>query len=79
MNSDNKFGQCCKCPAQMSDGRLYTNYMSATRLNEYVKNLNKITNHHEYRNFLQVNGDKIMNNEKTFIKNKKQCDFGPKK
>ena len=78
MNSDNKFWKN-KCPAQMSSGRLFTNYMSATRLNEYVEDLNKITNHHRYSEFLQTNAEKIMKNEIDFNNNNKRCDFGPKK
>ena len=26
MNGDNRNGKCCKCPANMSDGRLFTDY-----------------------------------------------------
>ena len=29
MNSDNKFGECCKCPAKMNDSRIFTNELVA--------------------------------------------------
>ena len=75
MNSDNKFGKCCKCPSQMSDGRLYTNYLLNSKLNSYVKKVNNITDEHDYRNFLQKNASTIMKNEQTYLNNNKRCDF----
>ena len=40
MNCDNKFGECCNCPAKMSDGRLHTNYMLNSKLVSYIKEVN---------------------------------------
>lgn len=75
MNLDNKFAQCCGCPAQMEDGRIFTNYMNNTRLNEYIKDANDITNNHEYRLFLQKNAEKMMNYEKSFLDKNKRCQY----
>ena len=64
------------CPALMSDsGRLFTNYMSSTRTNIYSKYLNGITNEHDYRLFLQKNGQQIINNEREFLEKRKKCNF----
>ena len=75
MNSDNVKGKCCKCPAKMSDGRLFTNFLLNSKLNASIKESNNITDEHEYRNFLQVNGSKIMDEEKASLNNNKKCNF----
>ena len=77
MNSDNKFGECCKCPAIVDDSRLFTNYLLNSKLNSYVKKVNGITDDNMYRLFLQQNGSKIMNNERTFMSTNKRCNFAP--
>ena len=48
MNSDNKFGECCKCPALMNDSRLFTNYLLNSKLNTYIKKVNGITDDNIY-------------------------------
>ena len=75
MNADNNFGECCKCPAKMSDGRLFTNYLLNSKLNTFIKDVNSIKTEHEYRNFLQKNGEKMINNERTFNEKHKRCNF----
>ena len=76
MNSDNKFGECCKCPALMDDSRLFTNYLLNSKLNSYVKKVNGISDDNMYRLFLQKNGSKILNNERRFMSVNKKCNFG---
>lgn len=75
MESNNKFGKCCKCPALMDDSRLFTNYLPNSKLNTYVSKINNITNNDQYRIFLQKNASKIMENEKKFIEDNKKCNF----
>lgn len=77
MNSDNKFGECCKCPAKMDDSRLFTNYLQNSKLNTYVKRVNDIKDDNMYRLFLQENGLKIMENERKFLDENKRCNFRP--
>jgi len=77
MNSDNKFGECCKCPAKMNDSRIFTNYLLSSKLESYVKQVNGITDDNEYRVFLQKNASTIINNERTFLSINKKCDFAP--
>lgn len=74
-DSDNKFGKCCKCPARMSDGRLFTNYESHSMFNNFVQRVNKITNSHHYRLFLQANADVIKNNDMNYNNSNKRCTF----
>ena len=33
MNSNNKFGKCCNCPAFMDDSRLFTNWETSKTYN----------------------------------------------
>ena len=77
MNSDNKLGECCKCPAKMDDSRLFTNYLQSSKLNTYVKKVNDIKDDNMYRLFLQENGLKIMENERKFLDENKRCNFRP--
>ncbi len=78
MNSDNKFGECCNCPAQMNDGRQFTNYMLNSKLVSYIKEVNGIKNDTELRHFLQNNGNTIRKNESTFLEKNKKCDLSKK-
>ena len=75
MNSDNRFGLCCSCPARMSDGRIFTNWTSAERINYYVQMANNIYDSTDYRLFLQKNGARIMAGERVFLDNQKRCNF----
>ncbi len=75
MNCDNKFGECCNCPAKMSDGRLVTNYLSTSKIVSYIKEVNNISDEHEFRHFLQTNGASILEKEREFLKQNKTCDF----
>ena len=75
MESNNKFGKCSKCPAFMDDSRLFTNYLPNSKLNTYITKINNITNNDEYRVFLQKNASKIMENEKKFNEDKRECSF----
>lgn len=75
MYSDNKFGKCCGCPAQMSDKRLFTNYLENIRLNQMIKQNNGIYNNHDYRLWLQKNALTLMKNELSFNEHHKKCNF----
>lgn len=61
------------CPPKMSDGRLFTDYRTATRRNEYVKYVNNIVRDDDYRVFLQKNADTIMDNEWDYNRRNKSC------
>lgn len=57
-------------PALMSDGRFITYHNSSNELTEKMRRMNGITNPHEWRAFMQNNGDLFMNTEREFqIKN----------
>jgi len=61
MNSNNKFGKCCNCPAFMSDSRLFTNWETSKTFNYNLGlELNTNTNT-EYKEFLIKNPGQINN------------------
>jgi hypothetical protein len=75
MNSDNRFGVCCKCPARMADGRIFTNYLPRKRLNEFLRLGNNLESSHDYRHFLQNNANSLMTNEVKYLEENKKCNF----
>ena len=63
LSLNNKFGQCCGCPALMSDkGRLFTNYVSSRIYNDMNSKQLKTSDAHSYRERLQ-NESSIRSNE----------------
>ena len=60
---NNKFGQCCGCPALMSDkGRIFTNYVSSRIYNDDNSKQLKVSDAHSYREKLQTD-KKIRSND----------------
>lgn len=64
-NFNNKFGECCGCPALGLKDTLFTSYVSHSIYNDQQYKKNGITNSHEYRLALQTNAETIINNEST--------------
>jgi CHAD domain-containing protein len=48
------------CPAKMERARQFTDYRTATRREQYNKNINGIVRDDDYRQFLQNNGEAIL-------------------
>lgn len=61
------------CPPKMDDGRFTTNYKSSSSINEYIKYMNGITRDDDYRLFLQINADKIMDSEWSYLRSNDSC------
>ena len=61
------------CPPMMSDGRLFTDFRTATRREETNKYINNIIRDDEYRLFLEQNADEIMDNIWEYNKKTKSC------
>ena len=78
MNSDNKFGKCCNCPALMSDGRFMTNYLSTQKIVTNLKEMNNITDENEFRLYLQKNAVNIIKSQKEYNLKNNNCDFSKK-
>jgi len=60
MNSNNKFGVCCKCPALMADGRIYTSFVPRKDLNYNLMREVNVSNANDYRGILQNNAEKLI-------------------
>ena len=63
---DNRYFQYGS-PALMSDGRFITNYLPDRTIEQYIRYVNNIGSAQEYREFLQKNGDIIINREREII------------
>ena len=61
----------------MNDSRLFTNYLLNSKLTTFIKKVNNIKNEHEFRLFMQKNGEKIINKEREFFQTEKKCNFDP--
>lgn len=77
---NNKFGDCCNCPALINDDRLFNNYTSSRLYNDILRRSLKLSDSHDYRDNLQKNGidimkTKVYNVEKIRCKNDKNNDF----
>ena len=56
-NLNNRYGNCCNCPAFMEDqGRIITNYMPSKQLHTEMMKKFKLTDSNQYRMYLQENG-----------------------
>lgn len=62
MNSDNKFGQCCGCPALMNNSRDLTLWASSRTYNNNMMKKMGTANSNDYRNALQSNAETILKN-----------------
>jgi len=61
------------CPPLMHDGRFITNHIQQRQLDQIVRNVNNINSAQEYRQFLQTNGDTIINRERAIIQDVYTC------
>lgn len=72
MNLNNKFGNCCGCPA-LNDAREFTEHRSPSIYNnEMMKTMGK-TNSNDYRESLQSNGESIIRNIYNNFENNYKC------
>ena len=61
------------CPPRMDDARFTTNYKLDSSINEYIKYMNGITRDDDYRLFLQINANKLMDSEWMYLKKNDSC------
>ena len=61
------------CPAKMDDGNFITNYRTSACNNEYIKYVNGIVRDDDYRLFLQLNANKMMDAEWQFLRKNDSC------
>jgi hypothetical protein len=75
--SDNRYFSY-DCPALMQDGRFITNYTQRRTLDQYIKRVNKIESAQEYKDFLQRNGETIINKERAYNEDNNLCKIDGK-
>lgn len=61
------------CPALMSDGRFITSYTPSNELTENIRHINGIENTNQFREFLQTNGNRLMNKEREYLWESNTC------
>lgn len=71
--SDNRYFQH-GCPPLMNDGRFISNYVRSSTFDQYVRLTNNINSTHDYRKFIQNNGQQIINNMKAFYHENNTCN-----
>jgi hypothetical protein len=69
---DNRY-YAYKCPPLMQDGRFITNYTKNSTFEQFIRNINQIDSVQEYKQFLQENGDTIINRERAYLNNINTC------
>jgi len=62
-NLNNKFGECCDCPALMNGDRLFNNYVSSRIQNDQIRKSLKLPDSHSYRKILQNDAQDFINND----------------
>jgi hypothetical protein len=62
-------------PGILSDGRMFTNYIPNSMLNETIKKKNNIQNNEEYRKFLVNNTESIMRNNYEQYSNENKTEY----
>ena len=62
-NLNNKFGECCNCPALSTGDQYFTNYVSSRIYNYNLQKKLGIKDSNAYRLNLQSNGTKYMSDE----------------
>lgn len=61
------------CPPLMNDGRFLTSFVRGRVFDQYIRNANNINSGNDYKNFLQSNGDTILNNLKAHHRQTNTC------
>jgi len=73
MNSDNKFGTCCSCPALISDSRNLTSWKSSRTYNAELMQKLTLTNSTDFRFNLQNNAEQYIKNSFDDYNNNFKC------
>jgi len=71
---NNKFGDCCNCPA-LVDGRFFTRYDDRIELDLEIMKNNNITDSLALRKFLIENGSNLINSNIKNIETSHKCNY----
>ena len=75
--SDNRYFSY-DCPPLMQDARFITNYTRQRTIDQYIRGVNNIVSAQDYKDFLQRNGDDILNKERAFNEEHNMCKIDGK-
>ena len=75
--SDNRYFSY-DCPALMQDARFITNYNRQRTKDQYIRGMNNIVSAQDYKDFLQQNGDNIINRERAYNEENYICKIDGK-
>jgi hypothetical protein len=64
------------CPGINIDSRNLTNYYSFRSFEQFIRTTNNLNSAQDYKNFLQMNGETIMNRENAYIVKNNTCGVG---
>ena len=70
--SDNRYFSY-NCPALMQDARFITNYTRQRVVDQYIRTVNNLESAQDYKDFLQTNGDVIINRERSYNDENNLC------
>tara|TARA_B100000780_G_scaffold250841_6_gene197203 strand:+ start:349 stop:819 length:471 start_codon:yes stop_codon:yes gene_type:complete len=62
------------CPAQMADGRQFTDYRPISKVNQDVMHEKNIQSNFDFRNYLIHNGNDMIDSDRTVVKEKNDCN-----
>lgn len=71
---NNKFGDCCNCPA-LVDGRFFTRYDDRVELNLELMKKNNITDSLAYRKYLIDNASNLIGSNIKTIETSYKCNY----
>lgn len=74
MSLNNKYGKCCNCPARMDYSSTdFVDYASPSIIEHNARKNANVTSVHDYNDYLENNGDKIIGEKFNDLKNKYNC------
>jgi hypothetical protein len=62
----------------MQDARFVTNYAQRRTVDQYIRSVNKIESAQDYKEFLQKNGDDLINKERAYNEDNYICKIDGK-
>ena len=70
---DNKFGQCCKCPARVDSMRQFTEYRTTNNVVESDMKRLGITSIHDYNDHIERNGVSLRKKQMKWQESNHKC------
>jgi hypothetical protein len=62
----------------MNDARFITSHVRSSTVDQYIRTINNIQTSHQYRHYLQENGESISNNMRAYLNENNRCSVDGK-